>query len=271
MNIEVDKGSIHFVIHGEGKPIIILHPLATDYRSMEAWLEPVFEKNLGYKRIYVDLPAHGQSRINETVKTTDDFLCMLLQLIEELLGKESFSVIGMSFGGYLAQGLLYKLEDQVESIALLVPPTKIKERQVPSRVILQREDEIFNGLDKEIAKAFDILLANQTHMTLSLFLKEFQPGRELANREFLGSEWRTKGYHFSFDPFLKGREYNQNALILTGRQDYICGFKDPFQLVDHFPNSTFITIGNTGHLIQIEQRKKVQAYINEWLKHDKDY
>lgn len=43
-SISVKEGTIHFDVIGEGMPIIVLHPLGTDHRSMINWLEPVFEK-----------------------------------------------------------------------------------------------------------------------------------------------------------------------------------------------------------------------------------
>ncbi|MDZ5473741.1 alpha/beta hydrolase [Bacillus sp. 31A1R] len=269
MLTEVNKGSIYSVTYGEGKPIVILHPLATDHRSMEAWLEPIFEIHKGFKRIYVDIPAHGKSLINEEVNTTEEILSMIDEFLKGTLGNTPFLIIAMSFGSYLAQGLLSKFGEQVDGLSLLAPVTQTMEREVPNRVILEKDEEIFKDLDDEIGKAFDILIAKQNKENLELFLREFQPGRLLANRKFLASEWRTKGYHYSFELYPDGRKFEQNTLILTGKQDYICGYKDPFKLVDNFPNSTYTILNNTGHLIQIEQRKQVQYHVGEWLKNFK--
>ncbi|WP_374722876.1 alpha/beta fold hydrolase [Peribacillus tepidiphilus] len=266
MYCSLKNASIHYVTYGEGKPILILHPLATDHRSMKAWLEPVFMQGKGFKRIYVDIPAHGKSKREDWVKTTDDMLDLLLQFIDKILPNEEFSLLGMSFGGYLAQGILNKRAAQIKGIALLCPPTRTLERTLPKRVILKRDDDLFDGLDEGIAQAFDLLLATQTKETLNMFLEEFQPGRLLADREFLASDWRTKRYHFSFEPFPEGSVYEQPTLILTGRQDYICGFEDPFRLLNHFPNATYSVINGTGHLLHIEQREQVQFFIGEWLK-----
>lgn len=79
MECKVNKGSIHYEIQGEGLPIVILHALGTDYRSMKAWVEPIFDNLKGYQRVYVDLPAHGGSMIDERVTSTDDMLENLLE------------------------------------------------------------------------------------------------------------------------------------------------------------------------------------------------
>ncbi|MGD8188968.1 alpha/beta fold hydrolase [Brevibacillus ginsengisoli] len=120
--IKTSKGTIHYEIHGEGHPIVILHPLAMDYRAMKYWMEPIFENPKlalnQYQRIYVDLPAHGHSQLTAEVKTSDDLLVSLLEFIQMLLPNRSFSLAGMSFGGYMAQGVMSKMSHQVmQSVA----------------------------------------------------------------------------------------------------------------------------------------------------------
>ncbi len=82
MNVQTSKGSIHYEVHGEGHPIVILHALAMDHRAMQAWIEPIFNTRslelANYRRIYIDLPAHGQSEIHEAITTSDELLASIL-------------------------------------------------------------------------------------------------------------------------------------------------------------------------------------------------
>lgn len=260
-----ERTGIHFECYGSGHPVVILHPLATDLRSMNSWIEPIFSELPGFKRIYIDYPAHGYSRIKDGTKTTDKILEVLLEFLSQELGEKSFSMIGFSFGGYLAQGILAAKESQVRAICLMSPPLKLENRALPTKEVFKQDPGILSNLNPDIAAAFEVLMVNQTKENLERFMNEFQPGRELADRSFLQSDWRTKGYHFSFHPFPPEKTYPQTALILTAKNDHICGYKDHFGLLDHFPNGTYVVLGNCGHMMQIEQREKVTLLIGNWI------
>ncbi len=68
MNCIVTKGSINYEVIGSGFPILILHSMGTDHRSMKSWLEPIFNNLIGFQRIYIDLPSHGRSLIPFWIK-----------------------------------------------------------------------------------------------------------------------------------------------------------------------------------------------------------
>ncbi|MFD0695142.1 alpha/beta fold hydrolase [Paenibacillus sp. GCM10027628] len=56
------------------------------------------------------------------------------------------------------------------------------------------------------------------------------------------------------------------ALILTGRQDAICGYQDPWQtLMNVFPRATFAVLDGAGHLLPMEQPNVFQALTLDWL------
>lgn len=61
MERQLDNITIHYEVHGEGKPILLLHGAFLDHRHMMSDLEPVFVARTGWQRIYVDLPGHGQT------------------------------------------------------------------------------------------------------------------------------------------------------------------------------------------------------------------
>jgi len=105
MQIKVAKGSINYERFGRGFPILILHSMGTDHRSMKPWLEPIFSQLQGVQRIYIDLPAHGKSCIDDSLRSSDDMLLNLLDFIDQLFPDQGFSLVGFSFGGYLAQGI----------------------------------------------------------------------------------------------------------------------------------------------------------------------
>ncbi|WML24631.1 alpha/beta hydrolase [Neobacillus sp. OS1-33] len=265
MNCLVTKGSIHYEIIGSGSPILILHAMGTDHRSMKSWLEPIFKNLIGFQRIYIDLPAHGRSLIHEDFSSSDDMVANILNFMDQKIPNQDFSIIGFSYGGYLAQGILHKRQDNVKSICLLAPALHLKQRNLPEKIAYVKDASELHSLDSEIRLAFETLMTFQTKENLDYFLNEIQPGRLLANREFLASNWREKGYYFSEEPFNDVDILLQQALIILGKLDSICGYKDHSFLKDKFPNSTFVILDHAGHLLHIEERKLVQELIRDWL------
>ncbi|MDE5416067.1 alpha/beta fold hydrolase [Alkalihalobacterium chitinilyticum] len=225
---------------------------------MKRWLEPVFKDKKGFQRIYVDLPWHGQSACKDIV-STEGIRQLLTSYITELLGDQTFSIIGHSYGGYIAQGLI---SDQTKGLCLLAPATHQKERNVPKKTVFNRNETALTQVSLEIRTAFETLMVYQSAANLQLFIDEIQPGRLLADRAFLTSNWRDAGYFFKADPLAK--PYNGRSLLIAGKFDSICGYKDFYRLYEYLPDSTF-TILQAGHLLQIEQRETVQFLIGEWL------
>lgn len=94
---------LHYEIIGDGKPIIILHGLGCNLNLMKCCMEPIFNTQSNYKRIYIDLPGMGQSTAPTEYATSDHILEILVSFIENIEVK-NFLLIGESYGGYLATG-----------------------------------------------------------------------------------------------------------------------------------------------------------------------
>jgi pimeloyl-ACP methyl ester carboxylesterase len=55
------------------------------------------------------------------------------------------------------------------------------------------------------------------------------------------------------------------ALILTGRYDNCCGYRDTFRILDNYPRGTYVVLDCAGHGLPTEQRALFQALVGEWL------
>ncbi|MDV2884832.1 alpha/beta hydrolase [Alkalihalophilus pseudofirmus] len=268
------KGTIHYKIEGEGTPILILHPLGTDYRSMYLWLEPLFKRCTGFQRIYIDLPGHGESTASHQLKTTDDMLQNILEFINTKLDNQLFSLIGCSFGGYIAQGILDHNINQVQSLCLLAPVLHLKEGNLPMQTMVSdhTDESIIKQWNADVKNAYNSLMTYQNGKNAKRFLDEIQPGRLLVNKEVINNEWKENHYLFSKIPLTNVKRATHNVLIIVGKQDHICGYQDHLDYFEKFPNKSYVAINNAGHLLHIEKRDFVLSMIEEWLHgiHKKD-
>lgn len=70
---------------------------------------------------------------------------------------------------------------------------------------------------------------------------------------------------FAFDVDALPTPFGGPTLILTGRQDHLCGYRDAWDLLDTYPRATFAVLDRAGHLASIEQEGLSRALIGEWL------
>lgn len=268
MECQVSKGTIHYVVHGEGSPILLLHAMGTDHRSMTSWVEPIFTDRTGWKRVYIDIPAHGKSTINKNVKGTEDFLDMLLEFIDKLFPHHSFAIAGMSYGGYLAQGIVSRRRERIKGICLVSSALHLpdSERTLPAKAVYEEDQSSIRKLDEDARNAFQLLMVYQNQANLDAFMNEIQPGRLLADREFLASDWRKENYYYSFDPLEVKGQLEQPTLIIVGKQDSIVGYEDHFRFLrPKFSRATFAVLDGAGHLVPIERRATLVGLVTDWL------
>lgn len=117
----IKDAEIYYEVVGEGKPVLIIHGCAPDHRLMMKCMESVFQKDEGYKRIYIDLPGMGKSNAPHWINSSDHILEVLTMFIEEIIPKKDFLLVGESFGGYLARGILSKMFERVNGLLLICP------------------------------------------------------------------------------------------------------------------------------------------------------
>jgi pimeloyl-ACP methyl ester carboxylesterase len=84
MNYEISLGRVHYETQGVGLPIFILHGGPGDITFMRGLMEPVFERNSGWHRVYFDLPGNGQTAPTQEVDSYDRVLDFVLESIDSI-------------------------------------------------------------------------------------------------------------------------------------------------------------------------------------------
>lgn len=110
----INGKNMYYEIHGEGEPIVILNGIMMSTASWASFLD-VFTKN--NKLVLVDLVDQGQSDKMEEEYTQDLHVEMLNELFTQL-GLEKVHLLGISYGGEVAQRFALKHEDRLLSLIL---------------------------------------------------------------------------------------------------------------------------------------------------------
>lgn len=265
MKCQLANLTVHYETFGAGRPLVTISGIPSDHRILLSWLEPIFASRPGWQRIYFDLPGTGLTPA-AGITTIDQVLDVVCDFIEQTVAGRSFTLLGLSAGGYLARGVVQRKPDQVDGLCLLVPWLSEHEDQVlPSPVVIARDPAALEPLSPDDARQVEGLAVVQSQKIVNWYRDVV-----LAARQH-GEGLPLEKYTFSFpldDPI---RPFEKPALILTGRQDSHVGYRDALDLIELYPRATLAVLDRAGHALGVEQEGLFQALLHEWLDRVEEY
>ncbi|RED49174.1 alpha/beta fold hydrolase [Aestuariispira insulae] len=266
MKCTINNAEIHYEIRGEGRPIVLIHGFCLDRRALTHPLEPILEAQGGWKRIYLDLPGMGRSPASKSIENSDQMLASVSAFIGQILGDETYTLFGYSYGGYLAQGLVREQPERITGVALLCPVifAPHEERSLPPETCLVRDDAFLDAIPADQRAEFETNTVIQTQAVWERTQREIQAGLDCAKGDYC-DRLQALGYRFSFPVFPLSKPFDKPSLVLTGRQDNIVGSLDQFNLAESYPRATIASLDRAGHHLQIEQDRLFDILVADWL------
>lgn len=245
--------TVHFVEHGVGRPVLVLHGAGVDHREAEACFEPAFAGTTEWRRIYPDLPGMGRTFAPASLRGADDVVDMLLDLAAGLADGAPYLVVGHSAGAYFAQAMAARHPAWVAGLALvcpLLPGT----REVPEHRVVSGSGEIG---DEEFQGYFVV----RTPAMLERYERFVAPATELvdwAALERIGERWEITP--------VSGPAYGGPTLVVAGRGDSTVGYAAAVDLVEHYPRATLAVVDGAGHALPHEKPELLRTLVTEWLR-----
>lgn len=244
--------AVHYVEHGQGKPVLVLHGAGVDHREAEACFEPSLGAYGGLRRLYPDLPGMGRTSAPPALRSADDVLNVLLTFTDELIGQEPALVVGHSAGAHYGYGFAARRPERVVGLALVCPLLP-GVREVPEH----RPVIAANDLGDEEFRGYFVV---QTPAMLERYQRFVAPAIRLtdaAAMERIGEHWELS--------MPAGPAYGRPTLIVAGRRDSTVGYAAAVDLLDHFPRATLAVLEGAGHALPHEQPELLAGLLQEWL------
>jgi pimeloyl-ACP methyl ester carboxylesterase len=252
VEIRVGQVVVHYVEHGAGRPVLVLHGVGVDHREAEACFELALEGVAGLRRIYPDLPGMGRTTAPETLRSADDVLDTLLHFADEVSAGTAHLLIGHSAGAYYAQAMAARRPAQVAGLALVCPLLPGL-RAVPEHRAVAGSAEIVDGV-------FRNYFVIQTPQMLERYERYVAPAAALVDQAALdriGERWALTPDH--------APAYAGPTVVVAGRLDSTVGYAAAVDLLDHYPHSTLAVVDDAGHALPHEQPELLRALLAEWL------
>jgi pimeloyl-ACP methyl ester carboxylesterase len=253
--IEVNGIAVELDRRGAGTALLYLHPHLGLTRA-EAFLSALAE------RFTVCAPSHpgfGRSALPRHFSNIDDLAYFYLDLIEQL-ALDRITLVGSSFGGWLAAEIAIKASPRIARLVLIDP--------LGIRVSPEAENadivDIFATKQAELDRLayHDPKYAQLDHNGMS----EEDAFIHFRNRESAALfGWSP----YMNDPKLKGRLHRIKVptLVLWGESDYIATTSYGRRFAEAIPSARFDEIEHAGHFPHIEQpailAEKIVAFAGE--------
>jgi pimeloyl-ACP methyl ester carboxylesterase len=238
MKCELPGITIGYETRGHGRPFLMLHASPSDHARAMTQVEPAFESRKGWRRVYPDLPGHGLTPGADRIRDMDDYLGVLLEMVDDLFGREPFALGGISFGAYLALGIARKRPSRIAGLLLSVPevnhsPTEERRDRKYGTPSIQTPSHLAPGLPAYV---------EDTRWLEGL------PFRDVTVPLYQGS-----------------RPFRAPALFLFGRQDAPFRYRKYWLMLDDFPRATFAILDGAGHRLWTDRNELACALVRDWL------
>ncbi|MFW9797461.1 MAG: alpha/beta fold hydrolase, partial [Candidatus Thorarchaeota archaeon] len=173
---------------------------------------------------------------------------------------------GLSYGGYLARGLVHRRPKQVLGLLLIVPRIigRSEDRIRPDKTVLEQDDEFLSSLGKKEREGFVDVAVIQTGKLWPRYSEEITPAVQIADKQFL-ERLEPGDDDFSFEVDSLSVKFDGPTLILVGRQDHWVGYQDAWRIIEKYPHATFAVLDRAGHALQLEQTELFNVLVSEWL------
>jgi pimeloyl-ACP methyl ester carboxylesterase len=251
--------AIFYEMYGTGRPIVMLPGRPSDHRVMERFMEPLFTQRDGWLRLYPDLPGTGRTSGSDRLATHDQMLDAVLAFIDTVIPGQRFVLAGLSYGGYLARGVVFHRAASIDGVLLCAPQVKADPAQahLPLKTTLV-EDPM---LAAKLGPIADLVVVQTPSVVEAV--RDVLAEVQIADHPF--NDRLEAASPFSFDVDAPPAPFSGPTLILTARQDHLCGYQDAWDLLDNYPRATFAVLDRAGHFVNIEQDLLCRALMHEWL------
>ena len=252
MDAHTSKTTVHYVEHGAGRPVVILHGAGVDHREAEACFETSFAGATGIRRIYPDLPGMGRTPAPAEIRSAEDVLTVLLEFAERVSDGRPYLVAGHSAGAYFAQAMAERRPAQVAGLALICPLLPDLGEVPEHRVVLGSGD-----LGDEEFRGYFVV---QTPEMVERYERFVMPGMGLVDEaamERIAARWELAPG--------EGMPFDGPTLVVAGRLDSTVGFAAAMELVDRYSRATAAVLDDAGHALPHEQPGVLRALIEDWV------
>ncbi|WP_181181552.1 alpha/beta fold hydrolase [Mesorhizobium sp. B3-1-6] len=244
------------IAEGEGDGLVLLHPIGLDH----TFWEPVSSALGGHCRILrLDLRGHGRSGAPDSRPPIQTYAADIHETIGSF-GLERPAVLGVSFGGMVAQTLALAYPDSVSRLLLCA---------CPGGIPMAAQDQMCErGLAAERDGMAAIVPATLDRWFTAGFLHD--PVVERVRQRLLTNDVRnwSDGWHAiaDFNAFPHLGALRIPTLVVAGEFDKATSREASAALAAAIPGATLTVLPGAPHMLQIETGAQFATTVGDFLR-----
>ena len=247
---------LHYDVHGEGEPVLLVHGFPLSRRMWDGVVEGLRGR---WRLIVPDLRGHGESEASDEASMrlyADD----LAALLDEIGETRPVVVVGLSMGGYVALEFFRRHRNRVR--ALVLADTKAT-RDTPEAARKREEtaEEVLAGGSAVVAEG----------MVERLFAPSAAPAlrddwkRIMAATPPAGAAAALRAMAARPDSRALLRRIAVPVLAIVGAEDVITPASDARAIAEAAPDARLRVIPGAGHMSPVERPAEFVAALGEFL------
>lgn len=261
MKYNFSSCSLFARVEGEGEPIILIHGFPLTHEMWEPQIKLLVEA--GYKVIAPDLRGFGDSLVDISEWTMDDFANDIICLADQLELKK-FAVAGMSMGGYITFNLLERFGDRISKAILVATKAQADDEQAKNRRNELIQAAKTSGKTPVIEAFKKILFAPITWERNIQLVNQVAVIMERASINGIIGSLGAMRDRKDYVEFLDKIEIP--VLVVHGKSDLASPFQNAELMASKIKNVEVFYSDLGGHLVNLEDADKVNQTILNFLK-----
>lgn len=267
LSIDVDGIQTNYHDCGEGDPVILLHGSGPGVTAWQNWRGILPKLGETHRVLAPDIVGFGFSQLPEGEKPGIKLWTRHLAGFIEALGLDRVTLVGNSFGGALALGMMAFHSDKVRSLILMGTPAG--EFEQTQGLADSRSFEPSMDAMRAMMKAFpyDPSIVTDEAVAARLRVAEIASGKETIRKLQPGADQASKGPRIVKGiPLEQLKAIDAPTLILHGREDKMIPLHVAVRMHEHLKRSEMHVYGQCGHWVQLEREDQFLDQIRAFLR-----
>ncbi|GAB3047474.1 2-succinyl-6-hydroxy-2,4-cyclohexadiene-1-carboxylate synthase [Virgibacillus ainsalahensis] len=263
MYFSINDASYWYEIHGEGRPVVLLHGFTG---SSSTWTDFISMLQNNFKIISIDLPGHGKTK-TPTPKSMEA-CCHDLKELVHYIQLEKFHLLGYSLGGRTALSFAMLYPEAIQSLILeSASPGLATKKERQERI--EKDEQIAKRIENEDLEEFvnfwEKLPLFDTQKKLPRRIQRNIRHQRLAQtKEGLAQSLRNMGTGVQPCWWHQLESISNPVLLLVGEHDHKFTNINKNMEKD-LKNARFEIVENVGHAIHVEKTEVFGKLVMEFI------
>lgn len=265
--VAVNDTVLHFESDGTGQPWVVIHGgLGVDHVVYRRTLAPLATT---CRLVFFDQRGNGSSAPVDLATVTMEQLADDVAGLADTLGLERFSVLGHSYGGFVAQEFALRHPDRLDRLVLVdTTPGGLGASESP-------DDEQGPPPPDELLALLTLPPATDEEMgaVMHRLLPYYFPKTDVARVAplFQGTAFRAGVLRRGFEVLSRWSSVDRlesitaPTLVMVGRHDVFTSVPQSFRIARRIPEATTVVLEHSGHFPWIEEPDAFFAAMSDWM------